>query len=212
MNYFGHAVVASWTAAGDDLAGVALGAMLPDFAVMCGARVIGAGNASIERGIALHHATDAVFHHAPAVLALFRDAGARLTARGCRRGPTRAAAHVGIELLLDGVLVDDALHREVYAAALAVDAVSVTWRHDGDGARFAALHARLRRHGMPDDLRRPRAAAERIFRMLAGRRLLAPDAAERTAIAEVLDELATPVAVAAPTITRQVAAGLQLQR
>lgn len=208
MNYFGHAAVASWTAVGDALGGVALGAMLPDFGVMCGARVAGADDAHVARGIALHHATDAVFHHAPAVVALFRDAEARLTAAGCRRGPTRAAAHVGVELLLDGALLDDARHRDAYAAALDVDPAVVTWRDDGDPARFAALHLRLRAYGVPDDLRRPRNAAERIFRVLAGRRLLAPDATERAAIAVMLEELAARVAVAADTITRQVAAGL----
>lgn len=211
MNYFGHAAVASWqepAAPAAALGDLALGAMLPDFAVMCGARVAGADDPALARGLALHHATDAVFHRAPAVVALFRDAEARLHARGCRRGPTRAAAHVGVELLLDGVLVDDARHRAAYAAALAGRVGAVTWRAPGDDARFAALHRRLRDHGVPDDLRRPRAAAHRIFRMLAGRRLLAPDAAERDAIAAMLEELAARVEVAAPTITRQVAAGL----
>lgn len=208
MNYFGHAAVASWRGGADDLARLALGAMLPDFGVMCGARVAGATDDAITRGIALHHATDAVFHHAPAVLALFRDAEARLAAGGCRRGPMRAAAHVGVELLLDGALLDDARHRDAYTAALALDPVAVTWRDPADPARFAALHARLRAHGVPDDLRRPRAAAERIFRMLAGRRLLAPDAAEREVIAGVLADIAPRVTVAAETIMRQVAAGL----
>jgi hypothetical protein len=211
VNYFGHAAVASWRAPDGDaraLGGLALGAMLPDFSIMCGARVTGAGDAAIERGIALHHATDSVFHHAPAVLALFRDAEARLTAGGCRRGPTRAAAHVGVELLLDGALLDDDRHRAAYTAAMAADPAPITWRDDGDPERFAALFARLVTYGIPDDLRRPRSAAERIFRMLADRKLLAPDANERTVIAGVLDELQPRVTVAAETIVRQVAAGL----
>jgi hypothetical protein len=208
VNYFGHAAVASWRATADELGGLALGAMLPDFGVMCGARATGATDDAITRGIALHHETDAVFHHAPAVLGLMRDAEARLTAGGVRRGPTRAAAHVGVELLLDGALLDDPRHRAAYEAALAHDAALITWRDADDAPRFGAWFARLRTYGVPDDLRRPRSAAERIFRMLAGRRLLAPEAAERTVIAAVLEEIAPRVAVAADTITRQVAAGL----
>lgn len=208
MNYFGHAAVASRQTTGDALAGVALGAMLPDFGVMCGARIASGGTADIDLGIALHHATDAVFHHAPAVRALFRDAEARLDARGVRRGPRRAAAHVGVELVLDGVLLDEARHRDAYTAAIALEPTSLVWREDGDADRFATLHARLRAYGLPEDLRRPRAAAERIFRMLAGRRLLAPDPSERAAIADVLEESAPRIAVATPTVIRQVEAGL----
>ncbi|HUQ04603.1 MAG TPA: hypothetical protein VM261_19015 [Kofleriaceae bacterium] len=208
VNYFGHAAVASWQTAGDALAGVTLGAMLPDFSVMCGARIAAGGSADVDAGIALHHATDAVFHTAPAVSALFRDAEKRMEARGVRRGPMRAAAHVGVELVLDGVLLDDARHRDAYTAAMAHDTAALVWKEDGDAERFAMLLARLRHHGVPEDLRRPRAAAERIFRMLAGRRLLAPEASERGAIADVLEEIAPRIAVAAPTIIRQVEAGL----
>jgi len=208
VNYFGHAAVASWRASPEELPGVALGAMLPDFAGMCGARIASTSDAAIQRGIDLHHDTDAVFHHAPAVLALFRDAEARLTALGCRRGPTRAAAHVGVELLLDGTLLDDDRHRAAYAVALAHDTATIAWREPGDPDRFAALLARIRPYGVPDDLRRPASVAERIFRALAGRKLLAPAASERPMIAGVLADLAPRVAVARDTILRQVEAGL----
>ncbi len=214
VNYFGHAVVASWQGLDDDreLGAVALGAMLPDFASMSGARLAGADHHAIARGIALHHATDGVFHHAPAVLGLFRDVAGRLTARGCRRGPTRAAAHVGVELLLDGILLDEPRHRDAYLAALAVDPAPVTWKHDGDADRFGWLHQRLREHGVPDDLRRPASVAARLFRVLAGRRLLAPTGDEQATIARVLAEVAPRVAVAADTVLQQVAAGLAIDR
>ncbi len=211
MNYFGHAAVASWHASPDDLPGLSLGAMLPDFAGMSGARVASTSDVAVQRGIDLHHDTDAVFHHAPAVLALFRDAEARLTARGCRRGPTRAAAHVGVELLLDGCLLDDARHRDAYLAAMTHDTTTITWREPGDAGRFSTLLARVRPHGVPDDLRRPASIAERIFRALAGRRLLAPDASERPSISAVLHELAPRVAVATDTVLRQVEAGLAVR-
>ena len=206
MNFFGHAAVASWQATPS--AGLALGAMLPDFASMSGARLAGAADDEVARGIDLHHATDAVFHHAPSVRALMGDAEARLTARGCRRGPMRAAAHVGVELLLDGVLVDDGRHRDAYLAALAIVPVPVRWRDDGDDARFAYLHGRLAGHGVPDDLRRPAAVAERVARTLAGRRLLAPSIEERRMIDLVLAELAPQVAAAASAIVAAIVDGL----
>lgn len=204
MNFFGHAAVAAWH---DRAPGFVLGAMLPDFASMCGARLAEQPDADVAAGIALHHATDAVFHRAPSVVGLFRDAEARLTARGCRRGPTRAAAHVGVELLLDGVLLADDAHVTAYAAAIAGDA-AVAWRDDDGGPRFAALRARLRSHGAPTDLTTGAGVAYRIARALAGRRLLAPDGAEREAIADVMAELAPRVAAATPTVLTQVRAGL----
>ena len=206
MNFFGHAAVASWQAAASP--GLALGAMLPDFATMCGGRLAGTDDDAVGRGVDLHHATDAVFHGAPPVRALFLAAEARLTARGCRKGPTRAAAHVGIELLLDGVLLDEPRHRAAYAAALAIAPVPVRWRDDGDDARFAHLHARLVDFGLPDDLRRPAAVAERVARTLAGRRLLAPSPDERHAIAAVLAELAARVAADVDLVVAAVRDGL----
>src|SRR5882762_4814840 len=71
VNYFGHAAVASWSTPAEP--GVALGAMLPDFAVMCGGRIVSADEAAVADGIALHHDTDAAFHPLPAVTALMRE-------------------------------------------------------------------------------------------------------------------------------------------
>lgn len=206
MNFFGHAAVASWQPGASP--GLALGAMLPDFAGMVGARIAVAHDDDVTRGIALHHATDAVFHQAPSVRALFAAAEARMYARHCRRGPTRAAAHVGVELLLDGVLLADDGHRATYLAALAIAPVPVSWRDDGDDVRFDHLHGRLVAYGMPDDLRRPAAVAERVIRTLAGRRLLAPSPDERLAIAAALAEVAEQVAAEAEAVLAAVRVGL----
>lgn len=205
VNFFGHAAIASWHSPAD--AGVALGSMLPDFASMCGARLDEQRDPRVAAGVALHHATDAVFHRAPVVLALFRDAGRRLAARAVRRGPSRAAAHVGVELLLDGVWLDEPRHRDGFLAALA-HPVEVAWR-DPDGApRYAALAARLRAHGLPTDLGHGAGVARRLARTLAGRALLAPTSAELAAIAEVMDDLGPRIAAAAPTVLTQVRAAL----
>ena len=204
VNFFGHAAVASWSSAE---AGTALGAMLPDFESMAGARVASTEDAAVAAGIALHHATDAAFHRLPAVLALMRELDERLAAHGCARGPRRAASHVGVELLLDGVLVGEPAYRGAYARALLHDA-AVTWRAPDGGPRFARLLDRLRAHGVPDDLRRPDAITQRLARILAPRPLLAPSADDLRAIRAALAEHAPRVEVAAETVLRGTRAAL----
>ncbi|MEB2325122.1 MAG: hypothetical protein OZ921_21590, partial [Sorangiineae bacterium] len=125
MDFFGHAAVASWHGAGT---GLALGAMLPDFAGMILARPPPAAHSGITEGIRLHHRTDAVFHDAPAFRELSTRALEWLEDRGLRRGSARAIAHVGVEMLLDAAVADDAGARAAYLGAL-------------DEAREAALGA-----------------------------------------------------------------------
>jgi acyl carrier protein phosphodiesterase len=184
MNFFGHAAVASWSSPAP---GTVLGAMLPDFATMVRARLADAEDRDVAAGIAHHHATDAAFHGMPAVLALMRELDERLAALGCARGPRRAVAHIGVELLLDGVLVDEAAYREAYAGGL---------------ARLVTLLSRLRAHGVPDDLRRPHAITQRLHRMLAHRPLLAPAPADLVAIDRALVAYQPRVEAAADTVLR----------
>lgn len=205
MNYFGHAAVASWQTSD---AGVVLGAMLPDFATMVGARLADAADPAIARGIALHHATDAAFHHLPAVTGVMRELDDRLAELGCARGPRRAVAHVGMELLLDGVLVDELAYREVYLAAIASDPAGVRWRDDGGDERFPKLLERLRSYGVPDDLRDATSITQRLQRILAGRPLLAPSVDDLRAIRVALADIQPRVAIARETILRGVRAGL----
>lgn len=205
MNYFGHASVASWHGPSP---AATLGAMLPDLATMSGARLGEPADAGLADGIALHHATDAAFHQLPSVLGLMRELDDRLAHAGCARGPRRATAHVGIELLLDGVLVGEASYREAYLDALAHDVDAVRFRDHDDAPRFHALHARLVTHGVPDDLRQPAAIVHRLHRMLAHRPLLAPDPADLRAIADALAAQAPRVEVATDTVLRALRAAL----
>jgi hypothetical protein len=205
VNFFGHAAVASWSNAG---AAGALGAMLPDFATMCRARLVPPEHAGVAAGVDLHHATDAAFHSLPPVLALMRELDERLERGGCARGPRRAASHIGTELLLDGVLVAEPAYRASYLAGLAHDAACVRWRDPDAPPRFEALLARLRAHGVPDDLREPAAIAERLRRMLAHRPLLAPNGDDLRAIARALVEHRPRVEVAADTVLRALRATL----
>ncbi len=205
VNYFGHAAVASWDSPSP---GRSLGAMLPDFATMCRARLGEPADAELAAGIALHHATDAVFHRAAPVLALMRELDDRLAALGCARGPRRAVAHIGTELLLDATLLADPASRASFLAAFEVDPALVAWREPDGDARFATLHARMRAHGVPDDLAQIDSITFRLQRMLAHRPLLAPDAADLRAIATALADHRPRVEVAAPTVLRAVRAAL----
>jgi len=162
---------------------------------------------AVAAGIALHHATDAAFHRLPAVTGLMRELDERLAAHGCARGPRRAVAHVGVELLLDGVLVGEPAYRDAYARALAHEP-AITWRDPAGGLRFASLLERLRAHGIPGDLQRPDAVAQRLARTLAHRPLLAPSADDLRAIRAALAEHAPRVEVAAEAVLRGTRAAL----
>jgi hypothetical protein len=205
VNYFGHAAVASWR---DSSPGRSLGAMLPDFATMSRIRLAEPTDETIARGIALHHATDSAFHDLPPVLALMRELDERLLAENVARGPRRAVAHIGIELLLDGVLVAEQAYRDSYTAALAHDTSGVTFRDESDAPRFAALHARLQSYGVPDDLREPGSIVQRLHRMLAHRPLLAPSSSDLTGIRTALVAHRPRVEVATDTVIRALRAAL----
>jgi len=197
VNFFGHAAVATWQDPAPP--GRVLGAMLPDFATMSGARLAPdqPHDAAVAGGIDLHHATDAVFHRAPPVLALMRELDER-----------RAVAHIGVELLLDGVLVDEHAYRDAYTAGLAHSPDGIAWREPDDPPQFARLLTRLRSYGVPLDLQRPDAIAQRLHRMLSHRPLLAPSASDLAVIKTALVEYKPRVEVAADTVLRAVRAGL----
>jgi hypothetical protein len=204
VNFFGHAAVASWSA---PAAGVVLGAMLPDLATMSGGRIAAAGEPDVEAGIALHHASDAAFHRLPAVLALMRELDELLAERRCARGPRRAVAHIGVELLLDGTLTGEPAYRTAYLRGLAHDA-ALDWRDPGDAPRFAHVLDRLRARGVPDDLRLPEAITARVHRILAHRPLLAPSPDDLRAIHGALAAFQPRVEVAGDTVMRAMRAAL----
>ncbi|MGE0397899.1 MAG: hypothetical protein AB7T06_14465 [Kofleriaceae bacterium] len=204
VNYFGHAAVASWS---NRRGGFPLGAMLPDFSTMIGVRVNGTPDADVAEGIALHHTTDKVFHSLPAVTALMRDLDARLERGGCARGPRRAVAHIGVELLLDGVLVKDPEYREAYMLGVEYDA-SIDWREDGHRVVFEGFMRRMRARGVPDDLDQPEAVAFRLGTMLSRRPLLAPSPSDNAVIVVALVEHKPRIEIAARTVMRALRAAL----
>jgi hypothetical protein len=135
-----------------------------------------------------------------------RELDDRLARLGCARGPRRAVAHIGVELLLDGVLVDEPAYRDAYTRGLAHEA-PITWRSPGDDARFAILIARLRTHGVPDDLKRTDAITGRLHRMLSHRPLLRPSPDDLAAIRSALAAFQARVVAAADTVLRTLKQG-----
>ncbi len=209
VNYFGHAAVASWPFLGTGPSpGKALGSMLPDFATMIGSRLDDAVDPDVAAGIALHHATDSAFHQAAPVLALMRELDDRLGVLGCARGPRRATAHIGTELLLDATLLAEASYRASFLSALDVDPALVRWREPEGPARFAQLRDRMRDYGVPDDLRTIESIVHRLHRVTQHRPLLAPTADDLRIMATGLAEHRARVEVAAETVMRAVRAAL----
>lgn len=102
MNFVGHALVA---AAVHPHADAILGAMAPDLLPHSGARAAQPLPDAVEEGRRLHHASDAAFHRHPTFLHQQRRVFDHLHDAGIPRGPARAAAHLSVELLLDGMLL-----------------------------------------------------------------------------------------------------------
>ena len=120
MNFLGHVFVASWRRGTEpSVAPYAFGSMIPDFVGMARARVEAVDHRETADGVALHHATDDVFHGSSVFLGLLEELQRFQADRGVRRGTAMAVAHVGSELVLDGWLLDrDAEQGEQHLGAV----------------------------------------------------------------------------------------------
>jgi hypothetical protein len=183
MNFFGHAALAAshfgdqrplLTAA--ELSTLCAGAMLPDFVGMLRLSRPSLRDGVLARGVAFHHKTDEAFHDLPAFVRLSREAFAWLSAGGLPRGPARAVAHIGIEMLLDEVYATDAAAREAYRAALSVQlGPLLSFPAPPDAARLAQLQSTLLERAEAARGAPPELMAARIRRTLAGRPRVATD-------------------------------------
>lgn len=207
MNFFGHATVATWSP--EAPAAYVLGAMLPDFASLSGARSLAADAPTVARGIALHHRTDDVFHAAPTFVALMIDARERFTRAGVANGPARAAAHIGIEMLLDGTLVGEiSLGRAFLSAIEALREEHVRFATVEHAARFWHFHARVRGYGIPYAYVDADFVADRVAGALAGRPRLALGTSPVSDVARVLRAIQPHVVAQAETLLDEIRRGL----
>jgi hypothetical protein len=185
MNFFGHAAVAASHFSAEanppgarELATLCAGAMLPDFIGMLRLSRPVLGDELLTRGVAFHHRTDEVFHDLPSFHRLSRQAFAWLSERQLPRGPARAVAHIGIEMLLDEVLAKERPARDAYLSALEVPiGAMLTFATPADAERLAALQKALLGRSATDRAPAAELVAERIVRTLSGRPRLATDEA-----------------------------------
>ncbi len=207
MNFIGHAEVARWTRGEPAFH---FGAMLPDFLHMAGARTAAIRDATVAEGVANHHRVDAAFHGAPSFVALCAEGVARLVEAGVRKGTARAVAHVGTELLLDGVLLRRTEVEAAYVAAIGwADGDTIASALELEPAaldRLRALGARLRAWGAPRDYIRPAFVAERLDHALRARPRLALTADERGALVPFLERRLGEVEERAPSLLSEVRA------
>ncbi|HVY37342.1 MAG TPA: hypothetical protein VHM31_05385 [Polyangia bacterium] len=207
MNFFGHAAVARHV---DDDPAFVLGAMAPDLLAMCGATGESPTSARVAAGQAHHLAVDAAFHGSAAFTALQSWAVGNLIARGLRRGPARGAAHVGIELLLDGELACDGAARAAYARSLATADGAFQpfrWPEESAGSRWRTLVRRLRSGTIPDSYRQPDFVADRLDGALRGRPRLALIPGESVVLRAFLPALQQRVALDMPALMSDAVAG-----
>jgi hypothetical protein len=188
VNFVGHAIVAARC---DDHPDVVLGAVAPDLLPRSGARPALAPAPALEAGRRLHHRADAVFHHHPVFVAQQRLVLDALTARGVPRGAARASAHLGIELLLDGALVergDASAFGDVWERLAAPDAMVRALVEPSTEATWCGFLAQFTAYVEPHRYAEPAYTAARIERILSWRPrlVLSPEHTPH-----VLDALAT---------------------
>ena len=154
--------------------------MLPDFVSMAGLRLEAVeGDAPLERGVAFHHQCDDAFHSAPIFVDMMERAREQLEQWGMPSGPAMAIGHVGVELLLDGHLVEQRGVSPEYRAALDSAAeVDVLLRFHGldraqGRSRWRILCERLRAAPVPESYRESAFVADRLIKILSSRPRLA---------------------------------------
>lgn len=177
MNFFGHAVVASYRTSD---ARFVLGAMLPDFATMLATRPPDAAG-PLALGIQFHHETDRVFHETATFRSMQAEARRTLREMGLSRPSALAVGHIGVEILLDAELARDGAAVAAYLAALDAGADGgvagqITWSDGALPERFDVLLGALRARGVTPESRRAEATALRVTRALASRPRLRLDA------------------------------------
>ncbi len=188
MNFGGHIAVAMRLA--PDAPRVWLGAALPDLGAMGRFRLMGdTADPDVTAGIALHHATDDAFHRHPTFTETMARLRVDLTAEGVGRGPARAVAHVGPELLIDGYLLgDDQLGDAVDAAFAEIGVLgpALATLVETSGDEWLRHLAKVPAWGLPTDYADPQAVAQRLHRILSQRPRLELDAVHIDAISRRL--------------------------
>jgi hypothetical protein len=209
VNFFGHAAVACWRS---NEPGFVLGSMLPDFWGMTRTRPVQVADGELARGVAFHHVTDRVFHDAPTFVELSRGARVALSALGLARGSALAVAHIGVEIVLDGVLATDPLARDAYVRALEATELldDIRWRSDEDSARVRELVSMLTRRSASAEHDSAELVAWRVERALSARPRLALRPGDDRRVTEWARAARPEVALKSGALIGELRAGLEL--
>jgi acyl carrier protein phosphodiesterase len=178
VNFVAHAVVAGRQR---DEPAYAFGAMVPDLQRMA-AVPLDVAHDDVAAGIASHHRADAAFHDSPVFKAWMATVVAGMGEQG--RG-ARAAAHVAVELAIDG-------HLLTTGACGSYDGALV-WAGGALEGRWGLLVDRMRSGEVIDAYGSADAIAARVVGVMVRRPRLAP-------ITPDVDDLATGIAAVLPAI------------
>lgn len=212
MNFVAHVLVADrlTTAGGPS---ILVGAAAPDLVRMAGVPLAVDLAPAPAAGVALHHRTDAAFHDLAWFRGTTRALSAELVDRGVRRSPARGAAHVLVELLLDGALLvgghDTGGFRTAWSSLAAQDdhaRAVVAGEHQAAWLGFLDL---LTTRLEPERYADPDYAAQRVTGTLARRPRLALTVTEAATVAAAADATAATVAVSAPSVLAGVTSALR---
>lgn len=169
MNFVGHACLAR-DAKGSGL--FVFGAMLPDLAGIVGLAPPARGPEDLLAGLRHHRRVDSAFHGAPLFHELLEDGRSKLRLNGVPKGPRIAATHLGVELLLDGILVErDGIEALVFDA-LVVGRKALVGLYPPRGPELAWMERAIGHVSdgrLLDDYAHPRLVARRIERILERR-------------------------------------------
>jgi hypothetical protein len=187
VNFFGHLVIARRDSQDPDFL---LGAMLPDLAHLARA-VPRTLTAPLAAGVEHHHRTDAAFHDRPVFRSLVAGSVRLLEGGGLSRGGARGAAHVSVELLLDGVLAaGDEAARLSFAGLLR----PLPFDDPEAAARWGRMCQRLVAAGVPLAYAGPDFVCDRVVGALSSRPRLALGPGHEAVLRAHLPELKVRVA------------------
>ena len=191
MNYFGHVALACQFSQSAEFL---LGSALPDFASILGCRVPSCSHSIVASGLRFHHMSDEVFHDLADFKRLVRNELGVLREHGVRKGPARALAHIGLELLLDAELTDDNTRQVAFRDAITAGAPNrlgrlLVWSSSDHPRRFERLRLRLVERLHAIDNFGADQIAERLIRTLSKRPRLRLSDQEQSMIARWVGSL-----------------------
>lgn len=204
VNFVAHLLVALDHRAGEPTSDFAFGAVLPDLASM-GRLKFDRASLSPEAllGVKLHHATDDAFHSNKWFTSLLGEGVAQLMAEQVPRGAARACAHLGVELLLDGVLLEDKQTSKATNALFA--SLNTQIAASPDNTAWPQLLKRAADYGPPNWYGEPQGVAAFLQRVTSERPRLAFGVEHLAPVEDWLTEVRPAIAADSLSIVEHIA-------